>query len=156
MRDLIQAFRPPLLNEFGLEPALRAHVEREASRAGLTVRLALDPLEPRPSDTVENTVFRVAQEALTNVIRHAHARVVEVQLHYTKGGLQLVVRDDGRGFEVATALRRATTGASNGLISMQERVALVGGDLEIESAPDRGTTIRARLPLTVRDGDAGR
>ena len=147
MRDLVQALRPPLLDEFGLSAALSAYVEREAKRAGLAVNLALRPLERRLPVTVEITSFRVAQEALTNVIRHAQAKVVDIELTQEKDRVQLIVRDDGRGFEVATARRRATTGASHGLLSMQERVALVGGDLEIESAPGRGTSIRARLPL---------
>jgi len=148
MRDLVRALRPPLLSELGLEAALRAYIEREGKRTGLSVRLSLGPLEQRPSDIVENTCFRVAQEALSNVIRHAQAHVVEVELGYVDGSLQLVVRDDGRGFEVSTALRRATLGASYGLLSMQERLALVGGDLKIESSPGQGTSIRVRIPLT--------
>jgi two-component system sensor histidine kinase UhpB len=148
MRDLVQALRPPLLDEFGLPAALSAYVEREARRAGLEFHLAIDPLEKRLPVTVEVTCFRVAQEALTNVIRHAQARVVDIELTQTKDRLQLIVRDDGRGFDVATARRRAAVGASHGLLSMQERVALVGGNLEIESTPGRGTSVRARLPCS--------
>src|SRR5258708_6177452 len=150
MRDLVQALRPPLLDEFGLPAALSAYVEREAKRAGLALNLALDRFDKRLPVTVEVTCFRVAQEALTNVIRHAQARVVDVELNLADDRLQLIVRDDGRGFEVATARRRATAGASHGLLSMQERVALVGGNLEIGSAPGRGTSVGARLPLTPR------
>lgn len=148
IRDVVQALRPPLLDELGLEASLRWYVEREAARVGLAVRLALGPLEARPAATVETTAFRVAQEALSNVIRHAQARVVDVELSEGDGVVQLVVRDDGRGFAVATARQRAAIGASQGLLSMQERVALVGGELEIDSGPGRGTSIRARLPLT--------
>jgi len=122
-------------------------VEREAKRAGLAARLALAPLEKRLPITVETTAFRVTQEALTNVIRHARAQVVDIELG-TNGTLQLVVRDDGQGFDVGAARRRAALGASLGLISMQERVALAGGDMKIDSAPGRGTSIRVRLPLT--------
>jgi two-component system sensor histidine kinase UhpB len=147
MRNLSHHLHPPLLDEFGLEAALRWYVEREAKRAGLASRLALARLEERLPVTVEITAFRVAQEALTNVIRHAEARVVDVELR-TNGALRLVVRDDGRGFDVAAARRRAALGASLGLISMQERVALAGGDMKIDSAPGRGTSIRVRLPLT--------
>jgi two-component system sensor histidine kinase UhpB len=147
MRDLAQALRPPLLDELGLEEALRWHVEHEAKRAGLAFRLAIAPLGRRPSATVEMTCFRVAQEALTNVIRHAQAHRVEVELSQADGTLQLVVRDDGRGFDVPAARKRAIEGGSQGLLSMQERATLAGGDLEIDSAPDRGTYVRARLPL---------
>lgn len=147
MRDLAQDLRPPLLDEFGLDASLSWYVEREAKRAGLTFRLALAHLEQRPPAAVETTCFRVAQEALTNVIRHAQARAVEVELSQANSTLQLVVRDDGRGFDVLAARRRAAHGGSQGLLSMQERVALAGGDLEIDSAPGRGTSIRVRLPL---------
>jgi two-component system, NarL family, sensor histidine kinase UhpB len=147
MRDLAQALRPPLLDELGLEEALRWHVEHEAKRAGLAFRLAIAPLGRRPPAAVEMTCFRVAQEALTNVIRHAQAHFVEVGLSKVNGTLQLVVRDDGRGFDVPAARKRAIEGGSQGLLSMQERVTLAGGDLEIDSAPARGTCIRARLPL---------
>jgi two-component system sensor histidine kinase UhpB len=152
MRDLAQDLRPPLLDEQGLDASLRWYVEREASRAGLAFRLALTHLEQRPPAAVETTCFRVAQEALTNVIRHAQAHVVEVELGPTAGMLQLVVRDDGRGFDVPAARLRAAHGGSQGLLSMQERVALAGGYLEIDSAPGRGTSVRARLPLAARSG----
>jgi two-component system, NarL family, sensor histidine kinase UhpB len=147
MRELAQDLRPPLLDEFGLEASLRWYVEREAKRAGLAFTLTLGPLEQRPPAAAETTCFRVAQEALTNVIRHAQAHGVDVEIGQTQGTLQLIVRDDGQGFDVAAARRRAAQGGSQGLLSMQERVALAGGELEIDSAPGRGTTVRARLPL---------
>ncbi len=147
MRDLAQALRPPLLDELGLEEALRWHVEHEAKRAGLAFRLAIVPLGRRPPAAVEMTCFRVVQEALTNVIRHAQAHLVELELSEANGTLQLVVRDDGRGFDVPAARKRAMEGGSQGLISMQERVTLAGGDLQIDSAPGRGTCVHGRLPL---------
>ncbi len=147
MRDLAQALRPPLLDELGLEEALQWHVEHEAKRAGLAFRLAIAPLGRRPAAAVEMTCFRVAQEALTNVIRHAQAHLVEVELSEANGTLQLAVRDDGRGFDVPAARKRAIEGGSQGLLSMQERVTLAGGDLEIDSAPGRGTCVSARLPF---------
>lgn len=152
MRDLAQDLRPPLLDEQGLDASLRWYVEREATRAGLAFRLALTHLEQRPSAAVETTCFRVAQEALTNVIRHAQAHVVAVELSRTDGMLQLVVRDDGHGFDVPAARLRAAHGGSQGLLSMQERVALAGGELDIDSAPGRGTSIRAHLPLAALSG----
>ncbi len=156
MRDLAQALRPPLLDELGLEEALRWHVEHEATRAGLAFRLAIAPLGRRPPAAVEMTCFRVAQEALTNVIRHAQAHLVEVELSEANGTLQLVVRDDGRGFDVPAARKRAIEGGSQGLLSMQERATLAGGDLEIDSAPGRGTSVRARLPLAEESRVLGR
>src|SRR5438874_1088978 len=153
MRELAQDLRPPLLDEFGLAASLGWYVEREAKRAGLDFRLALASLARRPPIAVETTCFRIAQEALTNVVRHAQARLVEVELSEANGTLLLTVRDDGQGFDVAAARRRAARGGSQGLLSMQERVTLADGDLDIDSTPSRGTAIRARLPLPAR-GDA--
>ncbi len=147
MRDLAHDLRPPMLDELGLAASLRWYVEREARRAGLEFHFAIAPPELRPPPGVETTCFRVAQEAFTNVIRHAQARRVDVELRAACGELELVVRDDGRGFDVGEARRRATRGKSQGLLSMQERVALAGGKLEIDSALGQGTAVRARLPL---------
>jgi signal transduction histidine kinase len=147
MRDLAQNLRPPLLDELGLEESLRWYVEHEARRAGLAFHLELVPLSERPQPAIEITCFRVAQEALTNVIRHAHAHLVEVELSIDNDELQLALIDDGRGFDVPAARKRAVEGGSLGLLSMEERVALAGGKFEIDSAPGRGTRIRARLPL---------
>jgi PAS domain S-box-containing protein len=144
MSDLAQDLRPPLLDELGLEASLRWYVEREARRAGLEFAFALSPLANRPAPAVETTCFRVAQEALTNIVRHARAHRVAIELGGgTDSTLVLAVQDDGRGFDVAAARKRAT---SQGLLGMQERVSLVGGEFRIESGPV-GTIVRARLPL---------
>jgi PAS domain S-box-containing protein len=147
MRDLAQDLRPPLLDELGLEASLRWYVEREAGRAGLQVRLALAAIGGRPPPTLETTCFRIAQEALTNVIRHAHAQRVEIELRAGDGSLHLQIRDDGKGFDVSAARKRAARGGSQGLLGMQERVALAGGELEIDSSSGRGTAVRAHFPL---------
>jgi two-component system sensor histidine kinase UhpB len=96
------------------------------------------------------TCFRVVQEALTNVIRHAQAHLVEVELCEANGTLQLVVRDDGRGFDVPAARKRAIVGGSQGLLSMQERATLAGGDLQIDSIPGGGTCVHGHLPLSAK------
>ena len=147
MRDLAQDLRPPLLDELGLPASLRWYVQREATRAGLDFQVDLATFERRPSPSVETACFRVVQEALTNVIRHASATRVEVELRIAGDGLQLSIRDDGTGFDVAAARKRAARGGSQGMLSMQERVALAGGELAIESSPGRGTSVRVCLPL---------
>ncbi|HEX7018697.1 MAG TPA: ATP-binding protein [Gemmatimonadaceae bacterium] len=147
MRDLAQQLRPPLLDELGLAAALRWYVEREAARADLAYQLSLESSDARPPVTLEAAIFRIAQEALANVIRHAAARMVCVELRQVDGTLELVVLDDGRGFDVAEARRRAANGESLGLINLQERVALAGGDIAIESAFGKGTKIKVRVPL---------
>lgn len=152
MRDLAQQLRPPLLDELGLASALRWYVEREAERAGLAYELSLEPPEARPPVTLEAAAFRIAQEALTNVIRHAAARTIRVELRDVAGTLELVIRDDGRGFDVAAARRRAANGESQGLINMQERAILAGGDTAVESDLGLGTTIKVCMPLTTEPG----
>jgi PAS domain S-box-containing protein len=146
MRDLAQDLRPPQLDELGLESSLRWFVQREAARAGLDVTLDIETLSNPPVATVATTCFRVVQEALTNVIRHAHARHVTVTLRSADGHLCLEVRDDGTGFDVAAARKAAARRGSHGLIGMAERVELVAGVLTIESTSG-GTVIRAHLPL---------
>lgn len=142
MRDLAHDLRPPLLDELGLEASLRWYLERETTRAGLRFDLTCAAFGPRSPAAVETTCFRVVQESVTNIIRHAKARHVAVELCDVGGALVLTVRDDGVGFDVAAARKRAHC---QGLLGMKERVALVGGDLRIESGP-RGTLVRAVLP----------
>ncbi len=151
MRDLATDLRPPQLDELGLESSLRWYMQREAARAGVDITLDIAPLDEAPSAAVATTCFRVAQEALTNVVRHARARHVTVELRRVDDDLDLVVRDDGVGFDVAEARARAARGASQGLLGMEERVELVSGALTIESAPGRGTTVHALLPLARGD-----
>lgn len=145
VRDLSLDLHPSLLDDLGLVPALRWLVARQAQQAGLSVQFAADPLDRRLSPDLEITCFRLVQEALTNVVRHAHAHQVYVELRYGDGELQLTVRDDGVGFDVQPVLERAMRGASLGLLGMRERVLLVGGQIDIASAPGRGTEIRARF-----------
>jgi signal transduction histidine kinase len=137
---------PSILEDLGLAAALRAEGERFTRRESLPVEVKLHEIqEPMPRDTAL-CLFRVAQEALRNVARHAHARRVEVSLRGLEGGLQLAVRDDGCGFDPALQRDRP----SLGLASMRERVHLLGGELDIDSAPGHGTTIVAWVPLKER------
>jgi PAS domain S-box-containing protein len=151
VRDLSLDLRPSMLDDLGLEAALRWYAQRLTRRAGLTVHLAEAPPGQRPPAAVETACFRVAQEALTNTVRHAGARHVWVDLIQDGAELHLIVRDDGAGFDVARARRRAAAGGSFGLLGMQERVDLLGGRLEVESSPAQGTCVHASFPL----GDAG-
>ena len=139
--------RPALLDDLGLVPALRWYVDRQAQQAGFTAHVIADAFEERLPPTLEITCFRVVQEALTNVIRHAQARQVQVELQNRETEVELVVRDDGVGFDVEAAMERAAHGASLGLLSMQERVRLVGGQFKIVATAGRGTRIHARFSL---------
>jgi signal transduction histidine kinase len=136
-----------MLDDLGLEPALRWDTSRQATLAGLHAEFTADPLQHRLDPTIETECFRIAQEALTNVVRHAQARSVAVKLSTKDKRLCLSVRDDGVGFDVAAVREQAVRGASLGLLSMEERAALAGGGLEFISTPGQGTEVQAWFPL---------
>jgi signal transduction histidine kinase len=139
IRRLVYALRPPALDEFGLVGAIREHVAQHQRADGLHVALlAPEVLPPLPA-AVEVAAFRIVLEAVTNVVRHAQARICRVQLS-VDGALCLEVADDGAGLPAAYT-------AGVGVRSMRERAAEVGGDCVIEPGPDGGTRVRARLPL---------
>jgi signal transduction histidine kinase len=150
VHDISLNLRPSILDDLGLEPALRWFTERQAALAGLTARFHTDPLAERLDPVIETECFRVAQGALTNVVRHAQAKTVSVELRQHAGELHLRVRDDGTGFDVAAGREQAVRGASLGLLSMEERAALAGGGLKFISDPGHGTEVHAWFPLKWR------
>ena len=147
VRELSLNLRPPLLDELGLVPTLRWLVDQQAQRAGLRVIFTanVDGLEIDPD--VQTTCFRVAQEAITNIIRHSGAKCFTVDLRREPVRLTLSVRDDGVGFDPAVMQQRTTQDFTLGLVSMKERALLVHGGLEVHSAPGQGTEIHAWFPL---------
>jgi len=146
VHDLSLNLRPSMLDDLGLEPALRWFTERQASLADLRYEVRTGTLDKKLDPIIKTECFRVAQEALTNVVRHAKASVVKVELRNEDGLLHLRVRDDGVGFDVNSVRERAVRGASLGLLSMEERSALAGGGLEFKSAPEQGTEVHAWFP----------
>jgi PAS domain S-box-containing protein len=148
VRDLSLDLRPSLLDDFGLVSALDWYLERQAERSEFKAEFVAEPPELRLPPSLETTVFRVAQIALVNVVRHAQAKHVWVALRQHEEEIELVIRDDGVGFDVPSALERAAHGATLGLLSMQERARLESGELEIQSRPGQGTEIRARFPIS--------
>jgi PAS domain S-box-containing protein len=147
VHDLALNLRPSILDDLGLEPALVWLTSRQAELAGLKGEVQADALERRLDSVIETECFRVAQEALTNVARHARAKAVTVELRKAEGQLHLRVRDDGIGFAVVPVREKAVRGASLGLLSMEERAALAGGGLEFTSVPGQGTEVHAWFPL---------
>jgi PAS domain S-box-containing protein len=146
VRSLSVELRPSVLDDLGLVSALRWYVDRTGQRAGIAAQFTAEVSERRPAPEIEIACFRVAQEALTNITRHAQARHVTVGLREGDGGLELSVGDDGVGFDVRAARERAVLGKSSGLLGMEERVLAVGGRIEIRSEPRRGTEIHATFP----------
>lgn len=146
VRDVMAELRPPVLDDYGLVAALRWHGAEFARRTGLRLEVrAAEPVARLPAD-VEIALFRIAQEALSNVARHAHAREVVITLEVADERQRLSISDDGAGFDSA-APRPA---ASWGLASMLERADAIGGRLRVQSAPGRGTMVTAEL-----DGGSG-
>ena len=151
VRDMSLDLRPPLLDDLGLHAALEWTLQRREQAAGWQTTIVADPLPGRLAPEIETACFRVAQEALTNVARHAQAKKVQVRLRIVGGELELAVRDDGRGFDPEEVKRRPAQHASLGLVSMKERAALVGGWLEISTSDGGGTEVRAAFPLRLRN-----
>ena len=149
VRDLSVDLRPPLLDDLGLVTALRWYVDRYAKRTGIVAEVSVQLRDPneRFSRELETACFRIAQEALTNVVRHARARAVSVRLGKNGNMLFLSVKDDGIGFDADALRRRARRSATLGLLGMQERAHSAGGVLEIDSQMSKGTEIRLDLPL---------
>ena len=154
VQDISLNLRPSMLDDLGLESTLRWYTGRQAALTGIKSVLRVESLERRPNQMVETECFRVAQEALTNVARHARAQTVTVELCKAGGQLHLRVRDDGVGFETATMREQAVQGESLGLLSMEERATLAGGGLEFKSAPGQGTEVHAWFPLAPPDAPA--
>jgi signal transduction histidine kinase len=148
VRQLSIDLSPPLLDEVGLAPAIRAHLERGETPAGMRIDLDTAGLDERLPAEVETAAFRVVQESLTNIVRHAAASRVEISVRREDHLLHLRVRDDGRGFDVAETRRAAARGAHIGVVGMTERVKGLGGMLEVRSQPGQGTEVRATLPVT--------
>ena len=150
IRATARGLRPAVLDDLGFVPALRTLAEEFAGTTGLAVDLQAAPLARGPAPDVQAAVYRVLQEALTNVARHAAARRVEIGVAAENGEVVLVVRDDGRGFDPEHAT--APGDARAGLAGMRERIVGAGGRFSITSAPGRGTRLEARLPLGENDG----
>lgn len=148
VRRIVVDLGPTVLDDLGLASSVEWLAERMRVDGRMRVDLDLD-VDREPPRPVALAMFRVAQEALTNVLRHARASSVSVRLTRDDGHLRLAVSDDGLGFDVEAAERRSEE--SVGLLGMTERIALVGGELSIESDPGRGTTVVASVPID-RDG----
>jgi signal transduction histidine kinase len=148
VRELSLDLRPSMLDDFGLVDTLEWYVDRQSRWAGLEAGFQMEPLEPRPDAAIETACFRIAQEAMTNIIRHAGASRVEIELCLREDELRLAIRDDGAGFDVKCAQEKIRCSGSLGLMGMQERAVLLGGRMNIKSGPGRGTEIQVCFPLT--------
>jgi signal transduction histidine kinase len=140
--------RPSVLDDLGLMAAIQRHVKDWGENVGMSVDFQVTGLDRRLAPQVETTVYRVVQEALTNVARHAEAQNVSVLLEYRGDSVVCIVEDDGRGFDVRRVLE-AKDMRRLGLYGMQERISLVGGRLTVESTAGLGTTVFVEIPLGI-------
>lgn len=147
VRSLSLDLRPTLLDDLGLVSTLRWYVDRQAKWGGFKTKFVANPLEMRLPWELETTCFRIVQEAMTNAMRHANPQSVRIELLLDDEVLNLTIQDDGVGFDVTAAISRAAGGYSMGLLGMQERVSLLGGNLAIQSSRGEGTVIKALFPV---------
>jgi signal transduction histidine kinase len=151
-RQVMHDLRPTVLDDFGLAAAVRLQVQTlrsEGLEVGLEEALGDERLPPE----LETTLFRVAQEALTNVRKHARAAAVHVVLDRSGKAVRLMVRDEGRGFRPDEATKSNGPGERVGLSGMRERLSLLGGRFELQSEPGSGTTVKAEVDLPTRRED---
>jgi signal transduction histidine kinase len=147
LRSLISELRPAALDELGLAAAIETLSERSASLVGLDMdtRVELGTRTPEEAATrldpeLESTIYRLVQEALSNIAKHARAERVRLRVRENDDTIEVSIEDDGVGFDPETIDR------GFGLVGMRERVSMVGGEMEIRSSPGQGATVTARLP----------
>jgi two-component system sensor histidine kinase UhpB len=146
LQNLITGLHPPQLDDFGLAAALRWYCAQVEERAGVTVAISSQGEDAALSEEVRTVLYRIAQECITNVIRHAKTDHAELQVIFQNDKVRIRVEDKGCGFDVSAALNRREYPCW-GLLGIQERAALVGGDCGIMSEPGMGTLIEVSVPL---------
>jgi PAS domain S-box-containing protein len=144
VKDLSLELRPSTLDDLGLLPTLLRHFATYKTQTNITVRFKQRGLGRRFSQQIETAVFRIVQEGLTNVARHAKVTEVEVRIIVTRGKLRIQIDDGGKGFAPKAVF---ASGTASGIAGMQERAALLGGLLSVESVPGVGTRLAADIPL---------
>ncbi len=147
LQRLVGGLHPPQLDDLGLLAALRWYAGEIQNRYGLTVKVTSqgDPCELSPE--IRIVLFRISQEAITNVIRHAKAKQASICLEYNRDQVNLYLEDDGLGFDVESTLRAVNEKPCWGLLGLLERASLVGGECQIKSRPGAGTLILVNVPL---------
>jgi len=145
LRRLIYDLRPTILDDLGLAAAVRSYVKEHVEPQGLEVAMNITGAGGRLPRHVETAVFRIAQEALTNILKHAGARRARIEVSVTPRHVRVVIADDGRGFDLSAVATRRDAGM--GLLGMRERAELLGGALQLESRDGSGTRVEAVIPV---------
>jgi two-component system sensor histidine kinase UhpB len=145
IRNVLADLRPPVLDDYGLGVALRWYIKRFSERTGVATILQEEELLPRPPLSLETAIFRIVQEVLTNVAKHAQASQVNILLERTNGIIHLAIADDGVGFD-PTDVRKLKEQPQWGLITIEERAKALGGHISVESMPGKGTRVIVQVP----------
>lgn len=148
LRHIIWNLRPSILDDLGLVPAIRWFARTNLEETGVRVDFGKDSKITRLPSYLETLLFRVAQEAMNNILHHADAKNVAIHLWSDQGQIYLEVKDDGRGFDVERTDGEAVSKNQLGLLGIKERASLVGGSVDIQSAPGSGTCVRVCVPLS--------
>jgi two-component system sensor histidine kinase UhpB len=148
LRGIVFGLRPAILDDLGLVPAMRWYARSQLDEAGLQVDVqSPDPMPDLPAE-ISISLFRITQEAINNVLRHADASKVEIEISLQAGSITLQVRDDGKGFDPQHASQSALPDQRLGLLGVRERAELLDGQLDLLSSPGQGTCLTVRLPLS--------
>ncbi len=150
VRELSLNLRPPMLDDLGLVPTLLWYIKRYTQRVNMEVNFETVGLEDRVASILETAVYRIVQEALTNIAKHAQtAKNVQIRLERSATAIVVRIKDDGRGFDIAKIMGEQASGNGIGLLGMQERVKLLGGNFNVESQPGQGTFLSITIPCDV-------
>ncbi len=147
LRRILSGLRPAILDDLGLVPAIRWYARTNLQGIGINVVVKAPSIPLELSPAITTTLFRIVQEAINNIVRHAGARSVTIVLGLKEGFVQLRVEDDGRGFSPGDASRDAVELQRLGLLGIRERAELLSGEIQIESAPEKGTRLQVSIPL---------
>lgn len=147
LNSFVQDLRPSLLDDLGLIPALRSLTNRLEKTDGILTSFSVEGEERRLNAEIELPLFRIIQEALNNVSKHAQATEVKVVAEFTDGRLKIIVRDNGMGFRLVDSMDNLPRSGKLGLMGMQERTWLLGGAIEFDSEPGMGTTVMVDIPV---------
>jgi PAS domain S-box-containing protein len=146
VRRILRGLRPPALEEAGVVAAIRAHLRNVFGESDMEADLQADNIDDLLSVEGKLSLYRIIQEAVTNIVRHAHATTVQIRLSALDGAVRATVEDDGDGFSMKD--HPILGGRGLGILGMQERAAILGGRVHIESEPDGGTRVEIELPLS--------
>jgi two-component system, NarL family, sensor histidine kinase UhpB len=153
LRRILSGLRPAILDDLGLVPAIRWFARANLEQASIPVDISAPESLPELSPAVTTTLFRIVQEAVSNIVRHAGAGAVTIVLEENSGLVQLRIRDNGRGFDPLHASRDAVELQQLGLLGIRERAEQLGGQVRVESAPGQGTSLHVSIPVGGAGGE---